>query len=117
MVLLAGGTAAAAVATGMVKGPSQQSNAQHGQNAQHNQHDQTSDRAAACANNGEAQRLAAIYAPMFGSAHKAQDSICAIFVNKGSNHAIGFGEIRQALDIAAAIETHHSSAACLTAAS
>src|SRR5262249_17359887 len=90
-------------------------------NAQHDTHDQDNsqdnDRAKACADNGDAKRLAATYASMFDhSAQKAQDSICAIFVNKDGGNAIGFGEIRQALDIAATLASKGGGKACRTAA-
>src|SRR5262249_42648221 len=110
VVVITGGIAAGAVATGAIHLPGQS-------NAQHNNHDENSDRAKACADNGEAKRLAATYASMFdNSGQKAQDAICAIFVNKDGGHAIGLGEIRQALDIAATIESKGGSTACLTAA-
>src|SRR5262252_3241863 len=110
VVLVTGGTAAAAMAINAIHHPGQ-STAQHDQ--QHQRDDQDNDRAKACADNGDAKHLAATYAPMFdSSAQKAQDAICAIFVNKDGGHAIGFGEIRQALDIAATIESNGGSTAC-----
>src|SRR5258707_429149 len=65
--------------------------------------------AAACANSGDAARLAAIFAPMFGGGTSgtsaAQTEICTLFV--GSNgHAFGFGEVQQVLEITAAIEAN-----------
>ncbi len=69
----------------------------------------------ACANhNGDAQRLAAVYSPMFaGDKRSAQDEICTLFAGS-DGHAFGFGEIQQVLDIAATIERHGGSTACLT---
>ena len=113
-VVVGTGAAAAAVATGHAQLPGQ-TTAPHGKQSQ----DQATDRAKACADNGDAKRLAGTYAPMFDhSAQKAQDAICAIFVNKEGSHAIGFGEIRQALNIAATIESSKQGATdCLTATS
>jgi hypothetical protein len=70
--------------------------------------------AAACANSGDAARLAAIFAPMFGnSASAAKTEICTLFV--GSNgHAFGFGEVQQVLEITAAIEANGGKTACLS---
>jgi hypothetical protein len=101
-LVVGGGATAAAVATGHVPGvnTSQQDNGG------------TTARAQACANNGDAQRLATIFAPMFDTP-SAQDSICTLFVGT-DGHARGFGEIQQALEITAAIEQNGGDEACLT---
>lgn len=128
-VVVGGGAAAAAVATGAIHPPSQASAGQAdktpGARATQAANDKTA-RANACNNNGDAKQLASVYANMFqsgGSGTSAEQTalhdICAIFVGT-DGHAVGFGEIRQALDIAAAIETHTATNAsasnCLTAA-
>jgi hypothetical protein len=101
-LVVGGGAAAAAVATGHVPGV----NTAHDNGG-------TTARAAACANNGDAQRLAVIFAPMFGGdTAKAQDNICTLFVG-ADGHARGLGEIQQALEITAAIEQNGGDEACL----
>src|SRR5262245_48452882 len=70
-----GGATAAAVATGAVHVPGVNAPQQS-----QNENGGTTARAAACANNGDAQRLADIFAPMFdGDAAKAQEQICTLF--------------------------------------
>jgi len=105
-LVVGGGATAAAVATGTVHVP--------GVNAPQQDNGGTTARAAACASNGDAQRLATIFAPMFaGDAAKAQEQICTLFVG-ADGHAVGFGEIQQALEITAAIEHNGGDDACLT---
>jgi len=104
-LLVGGGATAAAVATGAVHVP--------GVNSAQQDNGGTTARAQACASNGDAQRLAAIFAPMFDSKASAQDSICTLFVG-ADGHARGFGEIQQALEITAAIELNGGHEACLT---
>ena len=70
-LVVGGGATAAAVATGTVHVP--------GLNAPQDNGGTTA-RAAACANNGDAQRLATIFAPMFDTKASAQDAICTLFV-------------------------------------
>jgi hypothetical protein len=107
-LVVGGGATAAAVATGAVHVP--------GVNAPQQDNGGTTARAAACANNGDAQRLAAVFAPMFnGDTAKAQEQICTLFVG-ADGHARGFGEIQQALEITAAIEQNGGDDACLTEA-
>jgi len=104
-LVVGGGAAAVGVATGAVRVPGITTHTQDGG---------TTVRAAACANNGDAQRLAGIFSPMFdGDKAKAQQSICTLFVGT-DGHARGFGEIQQALEIAAAIEANGGSTACLS---
>jgi hypothetical protein len=107
-LVVGGGATAAAVATGAVQVPGVTT-----QQHTDNENGGTTARAAACATNGDAQRLAAIFAPMFDSKTSAQDSICTLFVGT-DGHARGFGEIQQALEITAAIERNGGDAACLT---
>jgi hypothetical protein len=110
-LLVGGGATAAAVATGTVHVPGVNTQ-QHSQND--NEGGGTTARTAACANNGDAQRLAALFAPMFdGKTANAQTSICTLFVGS-DGHARGFGEIQQALEITAAIEQNGGDEACLT---
>lgn len=72
-------------------------------------------RAQACADhNGDAQRLASVYGPMFAGTTSAQKDICALFANSAGGHAFGLGQVEQVLDIAAAIERAGGSTACLT---
>jgi|SRR5690348_1556494 len=127
--VVVGGGAAAAVATGAIHSPSQASTTHAdktpGAQATNAAAQGKTARANACANNGDAKQLASVYANMFqsgGSGTSAEQTalhdICTLFaVTDG--HAVGFGEIRQALDIAAAIETHTATNAsasnCLTA--
>ncbi len=120
--VLVGGGAAAAVATGTIHLPGQASaSAQDAATATHTHTpgaDATSGaaaRQAACSqHNGDAQRLASVYGPLFkGDATSAQDEICTLFVGS-DGHAVGFGEVQQMLDIAAAIETNKGTGACLT---
>jgi hypothetical protein len=104
-LVVGGGATAAAVATGTVHVP--------GVNTHQQENGGTTARAAACVNNGDAQRLAGIFAPMFdGDKAIAQENICTLFVG-ANGHARGFGEIQQALEITAAIE-HSGDDACLT---
>jgi len=126
-VVVGGGAAAAAVATGAIHPPAQASTTHSdktpGTQATHAAQGETA-RANACADNGDAKRMASVYANMFqsgGSGTSAEQTalhdICAIFVGT-DGHAVGFGEIRQALDITAAIETRTATNAnasnCLT---
>jgi hypothetical protein len=107
-LVVGGGATAAAVATGTVHVPGVNAPQQS-----QNENGGTTARAAACANNGDAQRLAGIFAPMFdGKTANAQEQICTLFVGS-DGHARGFGEIQQALEITAAIE-HNGDDACLT---
>jgi hypothetical protein len=116
-VLVGGGAAAAAVATGKIQLPSQASS--HATGTHTPGADATNGaaaRQAACTqHNGDAGRLASVYAPLFtGDSKSAQDEICTLFVGS-DGHAVGFGEVQQMLDIAAAIEAQSSpSTACLT---
>jgi hypothetical protein len=114
-VLVGGGAAAAAVTTGAVHLPGQASSAQSGHTPGAQATNGAAARQAACAqHNGDAQRLASTYAPMFGnSATDAQTEICTLFVGS-DGHAVGYGEAQQMLDIAAAIEANNSNSACLT---
>jgi type II secretory pathway pseudopilin PulG len=75
-------------------------------------------RAQACTeHNGDAARLADIYAPMFdGNTSTAQQLICTAFVDAGG-HAFGFGEVQRVLDITATIEKNGGSTACMIALS
>lgn len=110
------GGGAAAVATGAVHlpGTSSQQSA-HGAVAKGNSTETSSGHsAAACAASGDAQRLAAAFAPMFDSKDSAQKSICALFVG-ADGRPLGFGEVQQVLEITAAIEQHGGSTSCLTA--
>lgn len=114
-VVVGGGATAVAVTTGAVHLPG------HSTTTTTTQQDGKSDqstqdgRAQACADNGDAKKLAGDYKAMFGGDETAaRNAICQIFIDKGS-HAVGFGEIRQALDLAAWIESKGGSTACLTA--
>jgi hypothetical protein len=117
--LVVGGSAAAAVAvtTGVVQLPGAAT--LHGQNGNATEapNSATPHTAAACANSGDAARLAAIFAPMFGGGaagtSAAQTEICTLFVGS-DGHAFGFGEIQQVLEITAAIEANGGKTACLT---
>ncbi len=119
--VLAGGTAAAAaVATGAVHLPTQASASAH--DAASATHTPGADaangaaaRKAACTeHNGDAQRLASVYGPLFkGDSASPQDEICTLFVGS-DGHAVGFGEVQQMLDIAAAIEASKGTGSCLT---
>jgi len=105
-LVVGGGAAAAAVATGTVHVP--------GVNSPQQDNGGTTARTAACVTNGDAQRVAAIFAPMFGGDKTvAQDDICTLFVG-ANGHARGFGEIQQALEITAAIEHNGDNDACLS---
>ena len=111
------GGGAAAVATGAVTLPG--ASAQH--QTTHNDATHTAssteaatgNTAAACAASGDTQRLVAAFAPMFDSKASAQQSICSLFVGS-DGHTLGFGQIQQALEITAAIESNGGSTACLT---
>ncbi len=105
-VVVGGGAAAAAVATGAVHLPQGNSSAPS-----------TATQIANCAShNGDAASLAGTYKSMFGgNTATATTDICTIFVGTSGRH-FGFGEVRQILDIAAAIEVSGSDA-CLTSAS
>jgi hypothetical protein len=112
-LVVGGGATAAAVATGNVHVPGVTTQ-QHSQNESANENGGTTARTAACADNGDAQRLAGIFAPMFGnSKDNAQKEICTLFVGT-DGHARGFGEIQQALEVTAAIERSGDKGACLT---
>lgn len=115
-VLVGGGAAAAAVATGTVHLPGQAtthvtSTKTPGANAT----DGADARLKACTqHNGDAERLASAYGPLFkGDSSSAQNEICTLFVGN-DGHAVGFGEVQQMLDVAAAIEANHGTGACLT---
>jgi malic enzyme len=104
-VVVGGGAAALAVTTGAVQLPGQAS-ATHTPDT-----DGTSDSAAARQNacmtqNGEASTLAQDYAAkLFGKDQAAaQKEICTLFVGT-DGRAFGFGEVRQMLDLAVAVET------------
>jgi hypothetical protein len=110
--LVVGGSAATvAVTTGAVHLPGTPTNQQgsHGKATETT----TNNTAAACANSGDAQRLAGLFAPMFDSADSAKQSICTLFVGN-DGHAVGFGEVRQALEITAVIEANGGASDCLT---
>jgi hypothetical protein len=109
--LVVGGSAAAvAVTTGAVHLPgSSTTQGSHGKSTE----TATNNTAAACANNGDAQRLADLFAPMFDSADSAKQSICTLFVGS-DGHTVGFGEVQQALEITAAIEVNGGATDCLT---
>lgn len=112
-LVVGGGAAAVAVTTGAVHLPGAAT--QQGQNGKATEAPDTATphTAAACATSGDAARLAAIFAPMFGGASTAQTEICTLFI--GSNgHALGFGEVQQVLEITAAIEANGGKTACLT---
>jgi hypothetical protein len=113
-VVVAGGAATLAVTTGALHLSGHQAEATP---AGHDGTDGSTARAQACTNhNGDAQRLASVYAPMFGgSATTAQNDICTLFVNSAAGHALGFGEVQKVLDIATTIEAKQGgSTACLT---
>jgi hypothetical protein len=105
-VVVAGGAAAAAAATGHL-----------GNNSSVNNAPGAATQVANCAgHNGDAANLAVTYKSMFGGdASTATKDICTIFVGTSGRH-YGFGEVRQILNIAAAIENKGSSA-CLSASS
>lgn len=109
-VVVGGGAAAVAVTTGAVHLPAHGTEATHTPDAT-----AAAARLAACSgHNGDAQRLASVYAPMFGGDTKvATNDICSLFVGK-DGHAFGFGEIQQVLDIAASVERHGNNSTCLT---
>jgi hypothetical protein len=113
--LVVGGGAAAVVAvtTGTVHLPGAAT--LHGQNGKATEapDSATPHTAAACATSGDAARLAAIFAPMFGGASTAQTEICTLFVGS-DGHAFGFGEVQQVLEITAAIEANGGKTACLS---
>lgn len=104
-VVVGGGAAAVAVTTGAVHLPNQAS-ATHTPDSTDTADSAAARQAACTTHNGDATRLAQDYAPkLFGSDNAAaQKEICTLFV--GTNgRAFGFGEVRQMLDIAAAVET------------
>lgn len=110
-VVVGGGATAVAVTTGAIQLPGHST-----VSAQDGTKDQSDDRKQACAKNGDATQLAGDYKSMFGGDQTAaRDAICQIFVDNGE-HAVGFGKIRQALNLAAWIESKGGSTACLTAA-
>lgn len=109
-LVVGGGAAAVAVTTGTVQLP--------GATTQHGAHGKatetvTGHTSAACANSGDAQRLANLFGPMFDSADSAKQSICTLFVGS-DGHAVGFGEVQQSLEITAAIEANDGATDCLT---
>jgi hypothetical protein len=108
-LVVGGGAATVAVTTGAVEVP--------GISTHHTGDDnQATPRAQACTTNGDAARLAAIYAPMFGgSTTGAQQAICKLFTGSGG-HAYGLGEVQQILETTAAIE-RNGNTSCLTASS
>jgi hypothetical protein len=117
-VVVGGGAATAAVATGTVQVPgiAHTTGSDTGSS-----NDNATPRATACATNGDASRLAAIYAPMFSSQTDAQTTICALFAGtfKGANGKVvgpfGMGQVQLILETTAAIESQKS-ADCLTSA-
>lgn len=110
------GGGAAAVATGAVQlpGASSQHQTAHGAaiKTESPSATETGHSAAACATNGDADRLAATFASMFDSKDSAKQSICSLFVG-ADGHPLGFGEVQQTLEITAAIEANGGSTACL----
>jgi len=108
-LVVGGGAATVAVTTGAVHVPGIASHDTGPDN-------QSTPHAQACANNGDATRLAAIYAPMFGgSTTDARQAICTLFSGSGG-HAYGLGEVQLILETTAAIE-RNGNASCLTAPS
>ncbi len=108
-LVVGGGAATVAVTTGAVQVPGMSTH-QQGSDTE------ATPRAQACATNGDAARLAAIYAPMFGgSKSAAQDSICTLFSGSGGHSALGLGEVQLILETTAAIERNGDATACLTA--
>jgi hypothetical protein len=108
-LVVGGGAATVAVATGTVHVPGVHTHDTGSDN-------QTTQRAQACTTNGDAARLAAIYAPMFGGSTTAtQQAICKLFAGSGG-HAYGLGEMQLILETTAAIE-RNGNASCLTASS
>ncbi len=115
-VLVGGGAAAAAVATGAVQLPGQAStHATSTKTPGAGATNGAAARQAACTqHNGDAQRLASVYGSLFkGDKSSAQDEICSLCVGS-DGHAVGLGEVQQMLDIAAAIEASNGSGTCLT---
>ena len=111
-VVVGGGATAVAAATGAIQLPGHSTTT-----TQHDTSDQSAQdgRTKACADNGDAKKLASDYKAMFGGDEAAAKSaICQIYVDKGEQ-AVGFGKIRQALNLAAWIESKGGSTACLTA--
>jgi hypothetical protein len=109
--VVVGGGAAALAATGHLDLPGNGKSDNNGAPSAATQ-------AAQCAgHNGDAENLAATYKSMFGgSATTATKDICTIFVGTSGRH-YGFGEVRQILNIAAAIENKGGADACLSAMS
>jgi hypothetical protein len=114
-VIVGGGAATAAVATGTVQVPG----ISHNTGSDTGSNNDTTGRTTACANNGDASRLAAIYAPMFSSKADAQTAICDLFAGTfrdASGHTYGpygLGQVQLILETTAAVESNGN--ACLTA--
>jgi hypothetical protein len=121
-LVVGGGAATVAVATGAVhmpgSAPQTQGSTQQPSGADHAHGTATAgaQRAQACTSNGDAARLAAIYAPMFGNAQStAQHDICTLFAGSG-HQVLGLGQVQLMLETAAAIERNGGNAGCLAAA-
>jgi hypothetical protein len=114
-LVVGGGAATAAVATGTVQVPGISS---HSTGSNTGSSNDATPRATACATNGDASRLAAIYAPMFSSKTDAQTTICDLFagtfkgVNGKAEGPYGLGQVQLILETTAAIESQKS-ADCL----
>jgi hypothetical protein len=105
-VIVGGGAATAAVVTGAVQVPGISAH-DTGSNTGSNTGSTSAatSRAQACADNGDATRLASLYAPMFGgSASAARQEICTLFATGSGGHAFGLGEVQLILETTAAIE-------------
>lgn len=108
-LVVGGGAATVGVATGVVQVP--------GISTHQGSDTADTQRAQSCTTNGDAARLAAIYAPMFdGSATSAQQTICTLFAGSGG-HAYGMGDVQLILETTAAIERNGNDTACLSASS
>jgi hypothetical protein len=117
-LVVGGGAAVVAVTTGAVHLPgAATTQGQDNGKATEAPDKATPHTAAACANSGDAARLATIFAPMFGGGTSgtsaAKTEICTLFVGS-DGHAFGFGEVQQVLEITAAIEANGGKTACLT---
>lgn len=108
-VVVGGGAAAMAVTTGVVHLPSQASTT-HTPDADGTPDSATARQDACMTQNGDASRLAQDYAAkLFGKDQTAaQKEICTLFVGT-DGRAFGFGEVRQMLDLAVAVETSTAS--------
>ncbi len=115
-LVVGGGAATVAVTTGAVQVPGMSTHSTHQQGSDQGSDAEATPRAQACATNGDAARLAAIYAPMFGgSKSAAQDSICTLFAGSGGHRTFGLGEVQLILETTAAIERKGNATACLSA--